>query len=485
MDAFHLTPGHVFAGQFRVVRPLAAGGMGAVYVVEQLSTGKQRALKLMLPLAIADGERRFAQEARTSSLIPSEHVVDVIDAGVDESTGVPWLAMELLSGESLEQYLERRGYLAAPEVFDILQQFCHALVAAHDLGVVHRDLKPDNLFLSKSRTGMSSSVLVKVLDFGLAKVVDRASRNTAANGTPLWMAPEQTEIDAPISCAADVWALGLIAFRMLSGAHYWRSASLGLQPLLRELLIEPLDPASVRAREVGQAELPPGFDAWFARAVAREPTDRFQHAREAWLELAPLLGRAAPVSVPPFSGQPVAASEAPVAPVAAMADTAVVNASLRNGSSGVAARSEPPVQTLRGVSGATADESTRARPSRARLAVALGAAALVSVGAVGYFAFGTGAASEGDVSRAGTASPAVSEPPAREVNPPAVATSNPAPPPTAPEGASTSEPAEAPAPLPSTSAAKPARAGKPKAKPSASSTPPSNAAPGKALPDLL
>ncbi len=484
MDALHLTPGHVFASQFRVIRPLAAGGMGAVYVVEQLSTGKQRALKLMLPTAVVDGERRFAQEARTSSLIPSEHVVDVIDAGVDETTGIPWLAMELLSGESLEQYLERRVYLAAPEVFEILQQLCHALVAAHDLGVVHRDLKPDNLFLSKSRTGMSSSFLVKVLDFGLAKIVDRASRNTAAMGTPLWMAPEQTEIDAPISCAADVWALGLIAFRMLSGAHYWRSAELGLQPLLRELLIEPLEPASVRARVVGQAELPPGFDAWFARAVAREPTDRFQHAREAWTELAPLLGRATPVSVLPMPAQPFPAGGAPVATVVAMADTAAINAPVRTG--GVAAISEPPVQTLRGVSGAAAAELSRAQPSRARLGWALGAAALVGVGAVAYFAFGTSAADQGDVSRAGTASPAVSEPvpPAPEASAPSIeAPSAPAPAPA--ENAPSSEPAEAPAPTPSAAAAKPARPGKPKAKPNASSPPPSNAAPGTTLPDLL
>jgi serine/threonine-protein kinase len=488
MDAFHLTPGNVFAGQYRVIRPLAAGGMGAVYVVEQLSTGKQRALKLMLPLAIADGERRFAQEARTSSLIPSEHVVDVIDAGVDDDTGVPWLAMELLSGESLEHYLERRGYLAAPEVFDILQQLCHALVAAHDLGVVHRDLKPDNLFLSKSRTGMSSSFLVKVLDFGLAKVVDRASRNTAAMGTPLWMAPEQTEVDAPISCAADVWALGLIAFRMLAGAPYWRSAQLGLQPLLRELLIDPLEPASVRASEVGQAELPVGFDAWFARAVAREPSERFQHAREAWLELAPLLSRGMPASVPPISAQSLPASGASAAAALVMGETTAINAIAKGSGSVVSAISEPPIQTLRGVVGAAAAAQTPAAPpSRVRLFAALAVSALATASVGGYFVLRSGGG-HGDSPRAGSTSPAVTELaplPTPTTHVPSVATSEPAQPAPSADGVASAAPAEAPPPTPNDLAAKAARPGKAKVKPSAPSASPPAAASVETLPDLL
>src|SRR6188768_2240165 len=108
-----LSPGQIFAGQFRVEKALAQGGMGAVYVVEQLSTGKKRALKLMLPsAAVVDGARRFEQEARTSSLIPSEHVVDVIAAGIEGPERIPWLAMELLEGESLEAHLERIGPLS-------------------------------------------------------------------------------------------------------------------------------------------------------------------------------------------------------------------------------------------------------------------------------------------------------------------------------------------------------------------------------------
>jgi len=284
-----LSPGQIFAGQFRVERALAEGGMGAVYVVEQLSTGKRRALKLMLPsAALFDGTRRFEQEARTSSLIPSEHVVDVIGAGIEGAEGVPWLAMELLEGETLEDYLSRSGPLGPRDARGILAQLVHALGAAHDLGIVHRDLKPDNIFLARSRTA-DSAFMVKVLDFGLAILVDAATRNTTAIGSPLWMAPEQCETDRPITLATDVWPLGLLAFRMLSGRHYWRAVEGPLPALMRESLVDELPPASRRALEFGGSALPSGFDEWFARCVSREPGLRFQHARAAWQALQPLL----------------------------------------------------------------------------------------------------------------------------------------------------------------------------------------------------
>ena len=288
-SALELIEGQVFAGQFRVVKALAQGGMGAVYVVEQLSTGKKRALKLMLPsAAVVDGARRFEQEARTSSLIPSEHVVDVIAAGIEGPERIPWLAMELLEGESLEAHLERIGPLSPGQAHEILAQLAHALSAAHDLGVVHRDLKPDNIFLARSRIS-NSEFMVKVLDFGLATVVEATTRNTTALGSPLWMAPEQTQTDESISLGTDVWAIGLIVFRMLSGRHYWRTLDGPLVALMREVLIEPLPAASQRSREVGGAELPAGFDEWFERCVVRIAAHRFQHAREAWQELHVLL----------------------------------------------------------------------------------------------------------------------------------------------------------------------------------------------------
>jgi len=282
-----LNPGMVFAGEFRVVRPLAEGGMGAVYEVEQVHTGAPRALKIMHPQLVNDAKlrARFVQEAKVSALIESDHVVQVVGAGVDAETGIPWLAMELLKGETLASFMQRRGSLALWEMREIFSQLCHALIAAHDSGVVHRDLKPENIFLGvPRREGVSFTV--KVLDFGIAKLVAEANQtHTAAIGTPLWMAPEQTETGMAVRPATDVWALGLLAFHCLTGFHYWRIANaerLSAAALLREVVLDPLAAASERATEYGRNDrIPPGFDAWFSRCVVREVERRYANAREA------------------------------------------------------------------------------------------------------------------------------------------------------------------------------------------------------------
>jgi formylglycine-generating enzyme required for sulfatase activity/tRNA A-37 threonylcarbamoyl transferase component Bud32 len=281
-----LTPGSIFAGEFRVVRPLAEGGMGAVYEVEQVHTGAARALKIMHPQLVNDDKlrARFVQEARVSALIESDHVVQVVGAGVDAETGAPWLAMELLKGETLAAFLHRRGALATWEVREIFSQLCHALIAAHEGGVVHRDLKPENIFLGvPRREGVSFTV--KVLDFGIAKLVAEANQtHTAAIGTPLWMAPEQTETGTAVRPATDVWALGLLAFHCLTGMHYWRAANFGrisAAALLREVVLDPLVAASDRASEYGRGDrIPPGFDGFFARCVVRDLDGRYASARE-------------------------------------------------------------------------------------------------------------------------------------------------------------------------------------------------------------
>ncbi len=297
--------GTVFAGDYRILRPLAAGGMGAVYVAEQLSTGKQRALKLMHAELAWDARlrERFVQEARVGASIDSEHVVEVVGAGVDPSSGTPWLAMELLDGLDLSTLMQQRGPLPVVEVREILSQLCHALAAAHRSGIVHRDLKPQNIFVARSRQ-QSIAFKVKVLDFGIAKVVAAArgtSQATAVVGTPLWMAPEQTDPNGVVSPASDVWALGLIAFRMLTARWYWTQAAgeaSSVMTLMREVLFEPILPPSVRAVSMGVGHLiPPGFDAWFARCVDRNPLARFRDAGEAMQALEPVLGRTAPTAV--------------------------------------------------------------------------------------------------------------------------------------------------------------------------------------------
>ncbi len=174
-DAPTLVPGELFAGDFEVQRALAKGGMGAVYVVRQRSTGRVRALKTMLPSAFQDDSlrARFVREATVSSRIESDHVVEVISAGVDPATALPWISMELLAGADLGAVLKKRGSPPMGEAAEVFLQLGHALAAAHRAGVVHRDLKPENVFLAEPRTA-GVPFTVKVLDFGIAKVLQES-----------------------------------------------------------------------------------------------------------------------------------------------------------------------------------------------------------------------------------------------------------------------------------------------------------------------
>ncbi len=303
MGAASLEPGSLFANDFEIVRPLSAGGMGSVYVALQKSTGKQRALKLMLAQLVAnpDLRRRFHQEARIASMIKSEHVVEVVGAGVDEASGAPWLAMELLEGMDLDTAIRSRGPMTLREARGVLEELCHAVSAAHDAGIIHRDLKPENIFLAASRRAQEASV-VKVLDFGIARIAAEAStKHTGAMGSPIWMAPEQTE-RGEVTPAADVWALGLIAFFVLTGQPFWLSAGDpdgSVQQIMREVLFEPIPKASERARRFGADQLlPRWFDAWFARCVVRDPTQRLPHASAAFSLFAGLESGRASSSMP-------------------------------------------------------------------------------------------------------------------------------------------------------------------------------------------
>jgi eukaryotic-like serine/threonine-protein kinase len=299
-----LSEGAIVGRDFRVVRPLAEGGMGAVYVVEQLSTGKARALKVMHARFAADrrSRERFELEAHASARIASDHVVEVVAAGVDEPSHTPWLVMELLDGETLAEAIARRGAFGVDEAREVFAQLGHALGAAHAVGLVHRDLKPENVVLAAPRRA-GVPFTVKVLDFGIAKLVtEGAGSNTQAMGSPRWMAPEQSMSGAAIGAPTDVWALGLIAYAVLTGAEYWRNTSddtTNPMALFVEVGAAPLVPPSERAAEQGRAQrIPAGFDAWFARCVVREMTARFADAAEATAALLPLLDAPAPQRSP-------------------------------------------------------------------------------------------------------------------------------------------------------------------------------------------
>jgi tRNA A-37 threonylcarbamoyl transferase component Bud32 len=287
-----LAIGATFALRYRIERLIAKGGMGAVYEVVHLETERRRALKVMHAhvLGSPDMRERFKREARITSRVESEHIVDVFDAGVDAATGMPFLVMELLVGEDLGVRLTRLGRLAAPEVARHLHETALALDKTHRARIIHRDLKPRNLFLAEREEGPSR---IKVLDFGIAKTVLDGASCTATQilGTPAYMAPEQLDPCARLTPAADIYALGMVAYTLLVGAAYFdeEARSCGGLALAAVIARGPRFPARVRAA-ARRVVLPEAFDAWFARATAPRAADRFPTALEAASALASALG---------------------------------------------------------------------------------------------------------------------------------------------------------------------------------------------------
>ena len=285
--------GAVVGRDYMIVRPLRRGSMGALYVAEQLSTASHRALKILRREYVSDETlfKRFEREAQMAARIPSEHVAQIIASGVDEKLHAPWISMELLQGQTLGDHVDENGPMPKFMVRQIFEQLCHAIAAAHAIGVVHRDLKPANIFLSEARR-VGAVKMVKVLDFGVARIIaENLTLLGSPLGTPNWMAPEQVRGEESTS-ATDVWALGLIAFYMLTGRLFWRGCRKpdNDSAVMKEISEEAVPIASTRALELGSGDcVPRGFNEWFAQCVARSPGDRFVHANAAYQALAQTL----------------------------------------------------------------------------------------------------------------------------------------------------------------------------------------------------
>jgi serine/threonine-protein kinase len=256
--------------------------MGSVYEVVHLETKRRRVLKTMLPNLLTDSDMRdrFKLEATVTARIESEHIVEVFDAGFDIATGLPYLVMEYLRGESLAAVLGR-GPVSPEDCIAILYQASLALDRTHAAGIVHRDLKPENLFLTKRDDG---TLRLKLLDFGIAKVISLSTdvNTTRSFGTPLYMSPEQFRGDGDVDGRADVYALGQIGFTLLVGKPYWQPEAVqagGVYPLLLKLMKGMPETASVRAARQG-ARLPPEFDDWFSQATHPEASHRYDSASE-------------------------------------------------------------------------------------------------------------------------------------------------------------------------------------------------------------
>ena len=214
--------GTIVAGKYRIRRVVGSGSMGVVCEAEHLEIGKRLAIKLIdASLAgMKDIAMRFRQEARAASLVESQHIVQVFDVGADDDLGL-YLVMEYLTGEDLAQMLHREGRLSPDATLRIALQVARGLSKAHEAGVVHRDLKPANIFLTERE---DDEPLVKILDFGISKVIDasradsrlKLTRAGTVVGTPQYMSPEQAQ-GFSVDERTDVWALGLVLYEMLAG----------------------------------------------------------------------------------------------------------------------------------------------------------------------------------------------------------------------------------------------------------------------------
>jgi serine/threonine protein kinase len=305
MHPVQLDESRLFAGRYRVVRCIAAGGMGAVYEVLHVETERRRALKVILPMLVASADlrERFQREARVTAKVNSEFIVDVFDAGVDQETAMPFLVMELLQGEELGERVKRLGSLPSAEVLTFLRQVTTALDKTHAAGIVHRDLKPENLYLTTRDDG---SPRIKILDFGISKVLtDNATgaKATQSLGTPLYMAPEQV-MGEPVSAATDLYALGFIAYTLLVGVSYWQEETDRFETAIAFALHTcrgAHESPTARAARVGKT-LPAGFDEWFFKATHTSPAQRFARASELYAALAGVLGDGVQLpSAPPLA----------------------------------------------------------------------------------------------------------------------------------------------------------------------------------------
>lgn len=284
--------GDLLFDKYEVELCLGVGGMGAVFAARHLQLGQRVAIKLMHPNLAEQSEMvtRFLREGQAAARLRSPHVARVIDFGKSDE-GLLYLVLEYLEGCDLEHMLAERGALPLEETIDLLLQAIEAVAEAHSNGIVHRDLKPGNLFVTRDVYGCPC---IKVLDFGISKLVDaetelKATAASAVMGTPVYMPPEQMRGAHAADHRADIWALGTILYECLTGKAAWSGAT------LNEVCVRvATDPTpSVRAL---LPSTPPDVDAIVERCLRKDPAERYQSVLElgeALAKLLPEIGRPA------------------------------------------------------------------------------------------------------------------------------------------------------------------------------------------------
>jgi serine/threonine-protein kinase len=285
--------GSIIADRYHVIKKLGEGGMGRVYLAEQVKMGRMSAVKVMNRRLAQDPDAisRFNREAANASRISHQNVAQVYDFG-ETSEGLIYLAMEFVEGEPLTDILRRSGALPPERAAEIVRQTAEALAVAHDMGIVHRDLKPDNIMITRARDG---SDLVKVVDFGIAKAMNveaqKVTRTGLVVGTPEYMSPEQIAGD-PLDGRSDIYSLALVAFNILTGRLPFLSKTAQESVIMR--LTEP----PRRLAEI-RPEIPwsDAVQAVMDRALQRDAALRYPSASEFGRALSAAV-RAQPTSFP-------------------------------------------------------------------------------------------------------------------------------------------------------------------------------------------
>jgi tRNA A-37 threonylcarbamoyl transferase component Bud32 len=283
MAAPQIKAGDVLDRKYRVERVLGTGGMGMVVLCRHVQLGQRVALKFMLKEALADpsNAERFAREARSAVRLQSPHTARVLDVGKLKN-GEPYMVMEYLDGKDLDEVVRTSGPLPPHVAVDFILQACEAFAEAHGLGMIHRDIKPKNLFLAQTVDGRP---LVKVLDFGLAKTIGAMgdislTATSAVFGSPQYMSPEQMRSAKDVDTRSDIWSIGVCLYELLTTRVPFDAANLA--EICAMVLKDPVEPPSKWA-----IDLPPDLDAVVVKCLAKDPKDRYQTVAELAFALEP------------------------------------------------------------------------------------------------------------------------------------------------------------------------------------------------------
>ena len=314
-------------GQYRILRKLGAGGMGAVFLGEHILLGRRAAIKTLLPALSKNVEiaERFFNEARATSAISDAGVVQIFDFGYHVD-GSAYIVLELLEGESLANRIDRLGQLSVGESLRIARQVAGSLAVAHERGIVHRDLKPDNIFLIHDAEAQGGE-RTKILDFGICKLTTKDGPRITGSGvmvgTPVYMSPEQCRGDGHVDHRSDIYALGCVLFHMLTGRAPFEHDAPG-DFIVSHMREEPPAPSSF------VPALPPAVDELLLKCLAKSPDDRYQSMGELHAAIEHVLNH--------ISAPGLIASQARPALVLGAGYRSVYDANL---GSGVATRDEP------------------------------------------------------------------------------------------------------------------------------------------------